>query len=302
MPTFEPRWVTVEPEQFYHNTRQMAELVNAGYNAAAFEPALKAFEACFCTSPASYRTTSHPPEQRNLSVRYFGFGCDLNPYETAVAKGLITPNGHPIETLYDEAISTYPNPGHGVDLGTRNGLEKIWVLPYGYTPTEDAVQLPSLPEAARQHLGFFQKYGLDHLIVLGIDYLHKTINLYFTTPPEAERREKLLQMAQELGFTVGDEVETFPQLISVYFTFSWDSPKCVRMSAVTPLLTKDEFPFQYYPEARRYFENPPVLTEEPIAGFLPAYTANGNYFKIDMDYNGGLSQMLMMAVQGPSGE
>ncbi len=294
---FKPNWASVEPEQFYHDIRRMAELVNAPYNAEKFEPAVKTYEACFRTSPVSYRTTSHPPEQRNLSVRYFGFACDISPYEAAVQNGLIVPDDHPIYQLYNEAMMAYPAPGHGVDLGTRNGMEKIWVFPKGDVPIQEAVQLPSLPPAAREHLGFFQKYGLEGLIVLGIDYLHKTVNLYFRTPPEPERSEKLLQMLQELGFQAGEEAATFPKTLSVYFTFGWHTSKCIRVSMVTAFVPKEEFPFQYYPEAERYFDNPPVLTEVPIAGFLPAYMAEGNYIKIDMDYNGGLSQMLLLAVQ-----
>ena len=294
-------------DHLYADIRRTAELVEVPYRDEVVRPVVEVYAPRFQDSVVAFRTTNHPVEQRDLSIRYVNLTLpEDDPYTRGVEHGLLQPDDHPVYRLYADVREHFSMMGNGVDISARNGMEKIWPFFSPAVSIADAYNLPSLPESVRRYDDYFKKYNLDKLSLFAIDYRHKTMNVYFVflppTPDAPHALETIRGMIADLDFQVPSqaELEVDRGNVMLYLTFSWDSPRCLRASFVIPHDTVDKFPAHLDPD---FFEpliaQVPTLTEPTIAGMQTAYTWDKrNYLKIEVDYTGTMVPALRRAVLG----
>ena len=292
-------------DQFMRDICRTAEILHVPCDQGKVQTILEAYRPRFLDSGVALRTTNHPVEQRNLSVRYLNFTLpEDNPYAVALERGLLSPDEHPVFRLYDDVRATFPIIGSGVDATVRSGMQKIWpFLPN--LALEDVYKLPSLPESVRQHDDYFKKYGLGVVSLLAIDYWHKTMNVYFNFLPPGPNmphpKEKIAGMITDLGFELPSEAEMAINQgnVVVYYTFDWESSRCLRASFVIPHVPADKFPVHLDPFFAEIVGQVPTLSEPVLVGLQTAYTWDKrNYLKIEFDYSGTMVQALARALLG----
>jgi len=113
----------------------------------------------------------------------FTVPTDVDPYAIAVSDGLTTATDHPVGALLSDIRRRCPIDSYGIDFGVVGGFKKI----YSFFPPDDMqrlstlVDLPSMPRSLADNASFFARHGLDgdKVNVFGIDYPHRTVNVYF---------------------------------------------------------------------------------------------------------------------------
>lgn len=185
--------------------------------------------------------------------------CD--PYRTAVANGFAEGTDHPVSTLLSDIAERCRVSFFGVECGVADGFKKT----YAFFPLDQLGDLPvlaaipSMPPAIAEHASTFARYGMDKRVsIVGIDYRHKTMNVYFMAGSLDE--STILSLLADLGLPTPREPE-FMKFIqnsfSIYPTFSWDSSEIKRIcfSSVSP--DQEAYPTQLDPEIARFAKDAP---------------------------------------------
>jgi hypothetical protein len=235
----------------------------------------------------SFRTTTKP--NRELSVRYIDVNIPHDPYAIAVEHGYLMPQGHPVEQLIYDLRDNFPTLGYGVDLSASYGMEKIWPLVQTAVRVEDLYDLPSMPRSLQATDAYFKKYDLKWTSLYAIDYRHKSMNIYFMFPERGHFSPATTgEMIRDLGFEVPDqaELEVNSQVGALYYTFTWDSPVCTRISYAVPHQPASGFPMEWDEKFARLMQQCPTMLHEIRGSAQTAYSAKGNYRKIEVDYTG----------------
>src|SRR5512133_136526 len=124
----EPIKLENDLQQFFRDIQVAAGVAGVPYNEAVIQKNLMAYEDYFRTSPTALRTTTKPPEKRDLSVRYMQAAIPHDPFAIALEKGLLTCQGHPIEEAAAELQARFNICGQGVDFSVDHGFEKTWPI------------------------------------------------------------------------------------------------------------------------------------------------------------------------------
>lgn len=241
----------------------------------------------------SFRTTNKP--DRELSVRYIDFTIPHDPFAMALEHGYLTQNGHPVYKLMTDMAAQYPMLGYGVDVGADYGIEKIWPFVRKPVPVDDLNSVPSMPASLRSYSDYFKKYNLKWTSLYAIDYRHKSMNIYFMFPEPRLSTDQVAHMISDLGFAVPsqEELEVNTRVGALYYTFTWDSPRCERVSYAVPHAPASQFPMHWDPIFARMMRETPTLLNEKCGCIMTAYTPDhGHYLKIEMDYSGQVYSML----------
>lgn len=184
-----------------------------------------------------------------------------DPYRAAVVNGLVEGTDHPVSTLLSDIAGRCRVSFFGVECGVVDGFKKTYVFfpldQLGKLSTLAAI--PSMTPAVAGHADTFARYGMDERVsIVGIDYRHKTMNIYFMAGSLDE--EKILSLLGDLSLPQPKEAE-FMKFIqnsfSVYPTFSWDSPEIKRIcfSSVSP--DQEAYPTRLDPEIARFAKDAP---------------------------------------------
>jgi hypothetical protein len=276
-------------EQLYEDTLEAARLVEVPCNEALLNRVLQTYQEFFDTCPVAFRTTSHPPEKRDLSFRYTAaLDTPHDPYAMALAAGLYTETGHPIEAVLPELEKRFKGLRYGIDATVRYGFNKIWPYFAGPTPVEEILSLNTIPDSMKRYVPTLKKFGMELSGLLALDYLAKTINIYYlNVHPEAFPPEKIASMIADAGFKVPsrEELELNAQTVVIYYTFSWDSPNVERLSFGIPK-TDATVPKHMHPVLKIVAEDIPMRTEQRQFAFCTTYGTRGDYLKIEADYFG----------------
>lgn len=288
-------------ERLSRDIATTAALCDVPYKEDVIRTILEVYEDYFLSAAVSFRTTNRPAGKRDLSIRYVDVqNPQGDPYDRALKHGFLTQEGHPIENLIPDAKTAYPILGYGIDLGASHGFEKIWPLFSEAIPIEKAYDLPAMPDSVRNYADYFAKYDLNLFSLFAVDYWHKTMNIYFPIKdPTPYPPERIAAMIADLGFQVPsqEELELNAQTGIIYYTFSWDSPHCERLSYGVPHMLERDFPTHLDPLFARLYQEAPTLTDEPRCAFMTAYGPNNSdYLKIEIDYTGTMMMALGAAI------
>ena len=224
-----------------------------------------------------------------------GFG---DPYAVAVSAGLTPRTDHPCGALVSEVQERCPVGMYAFDGEVGEGFKKT----YTFFPVDslqrvpELARIPSMPRAVAENAELFTRYGLNEVQMLSVDYVRRTVNLYFGNLPEGcVEPEAVRSMARDMGLPVPSEpgLEFARRSFAVYPTLSWDSGEIERLCLAVITTDPGLVPARDEAEAAqfaRFAENAPFAYEGErtlVYGLTLApgeeYYKLGSYYQIS-DY------------------
>ncbi|MET9256555.1 aromatic prenyltransferase [Streptomyces sp. NPDC003717] len=223
----------------------------------------------------------------------FSLPRQIEPYELAVAGGLVEESGHPAGRLLAEVRESCQVDSYGIDFGVVGGFKKIWVV-LARTALQDVrtlAGLPSMPPALGRSLDFIARHRLGESVgLLGIDYRHRTVNIYFGEPPEGGIDPAAVRaMLRETG-----QAEPSEQMLrlgrlafGVYVTLGWDSPAIERVCLAVASTDPASLPVRLDERIGRFVAH--VRAGDPSTRFVYAVASqpDGEYYKLQSYYRWG---------------
>jgi hypothetical protein len=277
-----------------------AKIAGVSYNQEKIWAVLKAYEEFFLKSAVTFVTSTKPQEKRALAFRYVNIDIPHNPYSIARENAFITKQNHPIDGLFSEIITNYPIMGYGVDTDTAHGLSKIWTFFQIPQPLEKAYAMASLPESIKRYAAYFQKYDLTVFHLFALDYSKKTLNLYFMVKePGKFPPEKVAGMLKDLDCKIPSQevLEHCSKAITIYYTFTWDSPRAERVCFGVIASEPSQIPMHLHPLIKKYVEQAPILTPNRLFIYGLTFAPTGDYIKVENDYNGLMAELMTRGAQ-----
>lgn len=219
-------------DRFLEDLRTAAAAIDAPFREEIVRRTLEVFDAELQRCVVQMKATCRP----GTGV-YYRFFYKRERDLTAVAQehGLL-PRGHsPILDLQADVLANCRGATRaGLDLDTRFGLAKVWTFTGGPTPIRDVLKLATIPDSARTHLDFFERFGLRHVFFVASDFQQNSMNLYFGMEDDC-RDEKWLRAIVDATGGGPEDPTAYRQMLAslavsagIGTTFSWDRPEMGR--------------------------------------------------------------------------
>lgn len=279
-----------ELDVVYSAMASAAELVDVIPSREAVMPVLNAYGDALAHSVLAFRVATADRHVGELDCRARMQPNDLDPYEIAITNSLLTRWEHPVHQLFDEIRNNCPIDSNAIDFGAVRGFKKIW--PFFVQDQMQEVSklaaLPSMPRSVSDNVGLFHRHGLHGNVgLVGIDYEHRTINLYFVElPREFYEPESLRRVNHDAGLP-----EPSPQMLAhcraafgVYVTLNWTDSTIERISY--PVMTSDphSLPVKLEPMIERFVDSVPIGSEDRRFIYAASSSAPGEYYKLQSFY------------------
>lgn len=225
----------IAAEELCSAIEESARLVGAPFSRDKVWPILSAYRDGFETGGAvfSLQAGEHVAELEYSIQVSPGIN---DPYARALSNGFVTETDHPVSTLLSEIQARIPTSEYYIDCGIVGGFKKIYAnFPHDARRVSKIADIPSMPRAVAENADFFARYGLEDVVLIGVDYKHRTVNLYFQLPAAISgnlKPETVLSMLRETGMPEPDEqmLAHAGEAYRVYTTLSWDSSEIHRIS------------------------------------------------------------------------
>ncbi|MFK4071895.1 aromatic prenyltransferase [Streptomyces sp. NPDC029674] len=253
-------------------------------------PILSAFEDTLAQAVIAFRVATGERNAGDFDCRFTMLPQGLDPYATAVANGLIAPTDHPIGSLLGELDRHFPLSHSGIDFGVVGGFKKTW----SFFPTDalqslaDLTQLASMPAGAAANLDFFTRYDLaDRVSLVGIDYPHKSLNLYFgAAPAETFSAQNLTALLRDAGLPAPSErlLKLGAQAFGIYATLSWESTRVERITIAAMTPDPMLLPVPIEPKIEHYVKKAPYSTDDRQFVYAITSAPTGEYHKLQSYY------------------
>lgn len=224
-----------EAEELYSALEESARMTGAPFSREKVWPILSAYRDGFGTGGAIFSL------QAGESVEELEYSVQVSPgindpYACALRNGFVTETDHPVATILSDIQTQVPSTEYYIDCGIVGGFKKIYAnFPHDPQEVSKLSSIFSMPPAVAGNADFFARYGLEDVVLIGVDYRRRTINLYFQLPVGIAGNldpKTVLSMLRETGMSEPDE-----QLLAyagnayrVYTTLSWDSSEIHRIS------------------------------------------------------------------------
>lgn len=270
-----------ELEDLYSGIEETAGLLDIPCSRGTVWPILTAYEDSLAEAVIAFRVATGSRAAGDLDCR-FTVPRDVDPYALALSNGLSPETDHPAGALLAEVAARFPLASYAVDFGIVRGFKKAWAFfpPDGQPELPALAGVPSMPRGLAGNIALFARYGLGgKASVVGIDYPHKTMNLYFGDPPaECFEPETVLSMLRDIGLPAPSErmLELSRQAFGIYATVNWDSPKVERICFSVMTTDPASIPVRLEPRIERFVKGAAV---EGRTAYGVALTADGEYFK-----------------------
>ncbi|TDC81877.1 aromatic prenyltransferase [Actinomadura sp. 7K507] len=276
-------------EELYSAIEKSAGLLDVTCNRDVVWPIVTAFEDALPQAAILFRAATDERHAGELNCHLMMLPPDVDPYALVLSKGLVPETDHPVGALLSDIEERFPVDGYGIDFGVVKGFQKAWSC----FPGDDMQRLPeladvpSMPRGLAENAGFFARYGLaENVTLIGIDYGHRTMNVYFGEVDECLKPEAVRSMLRDMEMPdPSDQLLKFAeQSFGFYATLSWDSPKIQRFcySAITrdpaALLERVE------PEIEHFLKTVPYGADDPRVVYFATSPADGEYSKINSYY------------------
>ncbi|SDY43541.1 Aromatic prenyltransferase Orf2 [Amycolatopsis xylanica] len=277
-------------EQLYRDIEHLADALGAVCERDRVMPCLAAFSEGFAGTGLAFRTTTKAGGTPELSYRYTGFGGPSpDPYPIALRHGLLPAPDGLVDKAHQDIARRLPVDLWGADFGTTTGIEKIYAT-FGVgdaQPVPRIAALPSMPIAIDAEAGFFARYGLGDVGLMAVDVRSRTVNLYFHPAPGTLTPGIVARMLGDLELAIpADEavVRRCADAFSVYFTFSWASPRIERVCFPLFVSARELAPLTQNPILTAFAEHAPFEAGPRYFVHAAAMTPVGYYFKLENIY------------------
>ena len=278
---------TTELAALYSAIEEASRLLDVDCSRDKVWPILSAYEAGLSQAVIAFRVATGAQHAGEFDYRFM---TGVDPYAIALANGFAAKTEHPVGTLLAELSARFPIDDYGADCGVVGGFKKTYAFfpADGMQRLSDLAGLPSMPGGVAANTDLFARYGLhDRTSLLGIDYRHRTVNLYFGEPPaDCFEPGTIRSMVRDLGLPEPSErlVRLGRKAFGIYVTLNWDSPEieriCYAVMTPDPLALADEVD----PRIERFVRS--VQRDTADSRFVYAVTlADGEeYYKLQSYY------------------
>ncbi|MFD3701038.1 aromatic prenyltransferase [Streptomyces sp. NPDC058646] len=227
-----------EVEKLYSALQESARLVGAPYSRDKVQPILTAFGDALADGVVVFSVQTGGRHSGELDYSFMAPPGLGDPYPHAVAHGFITESDHPVHSVLSDIQGRWGIREHFVDCGVVGGFKKLYAhFPDDLQKVSALAAVPSVPRAVAENADLFARYGLDEVAMIGVDYKRRTMNLYFQFSPDGRPgAEAIGSMLREIGLHEPDQrmLEFAQKSMRANITFSWDSPRIVRVAFAPP--------------------------------------------------------------------
>jgi hypothetical protein len=279
-----------ELASLYSVIEECSRLVDVTCSHDKVWPILTAYGDMLAQAVIAFRVATGESNAGDFDCRFTMLPKDMDPYAVALSSGLTAKTSHPVASLLGELHREFPIEGTGIDFGVVGGFKKTW----SFFPIDDLqslsklVALPSLPPSVAANLDFFTRYGLaDRVSLVGIDYPHKSLNLYFgAAPAEVFEAAGLTSILSEAGLAEPSErlLRLAAQAFGIYATMSWESAKIERLTIAAMTSDPMTLPVHIEPKIEHFVKNSPYNTDDRQFVYAITSSPNGEYHKLQSYY------------------
>ncbi|MER6185290.1 aromatic prenyltransferase [Streptomyces sp. NPDC001652] len=277
-------------EKLYSAIEETAGLLDVAFARDTVWPIVTTFQDNLAQAAILFRAATDKRHAGELNLHLMMLPGDVDPYALLRSEGLAEQTDHPSGTLLAEVAERFPVDSYGIDFGIVGGFQKTWSC----FPTNDMqslkeiAELPSAPRAVAENLDFFTRYGLDKNVTLvGIDYVHRTMNLYFGEVEELLKPDNVHAMLRDLDMPQPSEqlLHFAQRSFGFYATLSWDSPKIQRFCYAAIAVDPTTVLAQVEPEIEHFLKTVPYGHDDPKAIYAALSPKDGGeYYKIQSYY------------------
>ncbi|HEV7651074.1 MAG TPA: aromatic prenyltransferase [Actinophytocola sp.] len=258
-------------------------------------PILSAYGDAIGNAVVAFRVATGARHKNELDCR-FTTTAAVDPYALALSQGFTTPADHPVSDLLTDIAARCPVDSYGIDFGVVGGFKKIWVFfpPDDLQSVSKLADVPAMPRGLTENVGFFARHGLDDRAnLVGIDYHHRTVNVYVGEPPaECLAPAAVSSMLRDIGMPAPSEQlqRLAARAFGVYATFSWDSAKIERLTFAVMTPDPATLPVSLEEKIERFVQSAPYsaagsadLTDRKFV-YAVSSAPEGEYYKLQSYY------------------
>jgi hypothetical protein len=226
-------------ETLYSAIEESARLVGAPCSRDKVWPVLTAFGGTFDNSMVVFSTLTGEHHGGQLDYCLTLPPEITDPYARALESGLLEKTDHPVGSLLSDIHQQdWAIHEHFTDCSAVSGFKKIYAhFPRDLQKVSRLAEIPSMPPSVRENLPLFDRYGMENVAMIGIDYRKPSVSLYFQFTAETRPTpENLRAMLKEVGLPdPSDEMLEFAHgSFRCNITLGWDSPKITRATFAPP--------------------------------------------------------------------
>jgi hypothetical protein len=288
-------------DRLFQDLVTAARLTEVPYDEATLRRILTVYAEGFLNRSVQIRSTTKSRERRDLCFRYLDLDGGPHPLHLAEAAGDLCDDGHPISGWLHRVHERIPALGYGIDFEACHGLSKIWQFLGVAVEPRAFLELPHMPRAFRASLPLLRELQLDAVTIVGVDYVQRSVNLYFRPSHPTHATPALLGRACErLSYLAPSEAAGAHAARTgcIAFTYGWDSPEIERICFYVAGFSRDEVP-DHHPLLRRFAAEAPAVVDDPrfIVGW--SHGRRDTYLKIEDDYTGDVTGVFLRANHVP---
>ena len=287
---------TTELAGLYSVIEESARLLDVACSRDKVWPILTAYGDALPPSRDAlmFRVATGARHAGELDCRITMLPKDVDPYILALSNGLTAKTDRPVGTLLSDIQGRCPIDSYGIDFGVVGGFTKIWSFfpAYDKQGLSRLVDLPSMPRSLAENVSFFARHGLgDKASLIGIDYQHRTVNVYFTGLPAVCREPRtVLSMLREIELPDPSEqmLKLGQKAFAIYVTLNWDSSKIERICFAVTTPDPMALPVRLDPRIEQFVRSVPHGVDHTFV-YGAVSSTDGEYYKLS-HHTSGLTQ------------
>ncbi|GGX22563.1 hypothetical protein GCM10010297_49670 [Streptomyces malachitofuscus] len=282
---------TFEADEIYSAVAETAGRLGIACSRDKVWPILSAYGDAFAHAmPLAFRMATGPQHAGDVDCRFITHPKDRNPYPPALAKGLTPKTDHPVGVLLADIEERFTIDGYGIDFGVVSGFTKVYA---GFAPDDlqklsEIVEIPAMPRSLAGNFDFFVRHGLDDKVAfVAVDYLHRTVNVYFNdVPAECFEADRVRQMLREIGLPEPSDrmLGLGSRAFGLYTTLNWDSPTIERFCFGVTTTDLSSLPVPVEPQLEKFARSVPYGGGDRKFVYGVAAAAEGEYYKLETHY------------------
>lgn len=227
-----------ELEALYAAIEESARLVGGSCSRDDVWPVLTAYEGGFAAGGVVFSTQTGERYAGELDYAFtLPAGID-DPYAHAVAHGFVAATDHPVGALLPDIRARCAVTEYFADCSVVGGFRKLYAhFPRDLQSVSTLAGIPSMPPSVAGNADLFARYGLDDVAMVGINYKHRTVSLYFQFTPEGRLEpEAIGSLLREVGLPAPEPamLEFAHRSFRANLTLGWDWPNVVRATFAPP--------------------------------------------------------------------